>query len=165
MPHSQAASVTDHAAAPHFTHADVMRVIYGIVLCILLAAVDQTVVIPAVPAIASDLGAYANLSWIVAAYLIYSQNVLPNASEPLFGFPLRKDGLYLQQDPEEYAAFVHYMATKMPPASLTLDIGTAAGGQTKFLRDYFSADKTIVVDIGRPPETIVAEIRAELGVS
>ncbi len=75
-----------------------------------------------------------------------------SAQEAFFGFEFRKDGLFLQQDPEEYAAFVHFMATKVPPASLTLDIGTAAGGQTKFLRDYFSADRTIVVDIGQHPD-------------
>jgi EmrB/QacA subfamily drug resistance transporter len=49
-----------------------MRVMYGAMICVLLAALDQTVVIPALPAIASDLGAYAQLSWIVAAYLITS---------------------------------------------------------------------------------------------
>lgn len=75
-----------------------------------------------------------------------------SANEDFFGFPFKKDGLFLQQDPEEYASFVHFMATKVPPASLTLDIGTAAGGQTKFLRDYFSADRTIVLDIGQHPD-------------
>lgn len=71
-----------------------------------------------------------------------------------FEFPEREDGLYLQQDPEEFAAFVHYMATKAPPAKLTLDIGIASGGQTKFLRDYFRAEKTIVVDIGQHPQFV-----------
>jgi MFS family permease len=49
-----------------------MRVMAGVMICILLAALDQTVVIPALPAIASELGAYSQLSWIVAAYLITS---------------------------------------------------------------------------------------------
>ncbi|SSW70943.1 Multidrug resistance protein 3 [Achromobacter veterisilvae] len=49
-------------------------------LCILLAALDQTVVIPAVPAIAGDLGGYEQLSWIVAAYLIAS-----TISTPIYG--------------------------------------------------------------------------------
>lgn len=71
------------------------------------------------------------------------------AHAAFFGYPLREDGLYLQQDPEEYAAFVHFMATKVPPADLTLEIGIASGGQTKFLRDYWEARKTIIVDIGR----------------
>jgi hypothetical protein len=68
-----------------------------------------------------------------------------------FGYPERADGLYLQQDPEEFARFVHYMAVHGPKGNLTLDIGIASGGQTKFLRDYYSAEKTIVVDIGQHP--------------
>ncbi|GAB3628113.1 Multidrug resistance protein 3 [Pandoraea terrae] len=61
-------------------HADVMRVISGVVLCILLGALDQTVVIPAVPAIAGDLGGFGQLSWIIAAYLICS-----TVSTPVYG--------------------------------------------------------------------------------
>jgi EmrB/QacA subfamily drug resistance transporter len=57
---------------PALSHADILRVMVGIVICILLAALDQTAVIPAVPAIARDLGAHSQLSWIVAAYLITS---------------------------------------------------------------------------------------------
>ncbi|NSX03860.1 MDR family MFS transporter [Cupriavidus gilardii] len=57
-----------------------MRVIGGIVLCILLAALDQTVVIPAVPAIAEDLDGFGHLSWIVTAYLITS-----TVTTPLYG--------------------------------------------------------------------------------
>jgi EmrB/QacA subfamily drug resistance transporter len=54
-----------------------MRVIGGIILCILLASLDQTVVIPAVPAIASDLNGFGHLSWIVAAYLIAATVTTP----------------------------------------------------------------------------------------
>ena len=64
-----------------------------------------------------------------------------SAQEEFFGFPVRQDGLYLQQDPEEYAAFVHFMATKAPAAELSLEIGIASGGQTRFLRDYWEAKK------------------------
>ena len=49
-------------------------------VCIFLAALDQTVVIPALPAIATDLGAYRDLSWIVAAYLITT-----TISTPIYG--------------------------------------------------------------------------------
>ena len=62
---------------PVFTHKQIVGVITGIVLCILLAAVDQTVVIPAVPAIAGDLGGFNHLSWIVAAYLVTSVSTTP----------------------------------------------------------------------------------------
>ncbi len=57
-----------------------MRVMFGIMICIFLAALDQTAVIPAVPAIANDLGAYTQLSWVVAAYLITS-----TISTPVYG--------------------------------------------------------------------------------
>lgn len=75
-----------------------------------------------------------------------------SADAEYFGFPVREDGLYLQQDPEEYASFVHFMATRVPPAELALDIGVASGGQTKFLRDFHRANKTIVVDLGTHPQ-------------
>lgn len=74
--------------------------------------------------------------------------------ESFFGYPERKDGLYLQQDPEEFGSFVHYMATKAPPAALSLDIGIASGGATKFLRDYYPVAKTIVVDMGVHPSFV-----------
>jgi EmrB/QacA subfamily drug resistance transporter len=59
------------------THREIMRVIGGIILCILLAALDQTVVIPAVPAIAADLNGFGHLSWIVAVYLIAATVTTP----------------------------------------------------------------------------------------
>lgn len=62
------------------SHAEIMRVVWGAMICILLAALDQTVVIPALPSIASELGGYKQLSWIVAAYLITS-----TISTPIYG--------------------------------------------------------------------------------
>lgn len=70
----------------------------------------------------------------------------------MFGFPEKADGLHLQQDPDEYAEFVCFMANEAPPATLALDIGVASGGQTKFLRDFYTVDKTIIVDIGEHPK-------------
>ena len=65
---------------PAFSHQQILRVMSGIVLCILLAALDQTVVIPAVPAIAADLHGFGHLAWIVSAYLLTS-----TASTPIYG--------------------------------------------------------------------------------
>ncbi len=63
-----------------YTHQQRLQVIFGIILCILLAAIDQTVVIPAVPAMARDLHGFAHLSWVVTAYLLTS-----TATTPLYG--------------------------------------------------------------------------------
>ena len=67
----------DTTPPPTYTHAQVKRVVTGIMLCILLAALDQTVVIPAVPAIAAELDAFGHLSWIVTAYLLTSTAATP----------------------------------------------------------------------------------------
>ncbi len=82
---SIAPTAPDRAAAaldgvPRFTHQEVLRVILGILLCIFMAAIDQTVVIPAVPAIAADLHGFGHLAWIVSAYLLTS-----TAATPIYG--------------------------------------------------------------------------------
>ncbi|MBV9538491.1 MAG: MFS transporter [Acidisphaera sp.] len=78
---SQPTEAADPSAAedglPHFTHQQILRVITGIMLCILLAAIDQTVVTPAVPAIAADLNGFGHLSWLVSAYLLTSTALTP----------------------------------------------------------------------------------------
>lgn len=60
-----------------FTPRQIRRVIIGVLLCILLAAIDQTVVIPAVPSIASDLNGFGHLAWIITAYLLTSTVATP----------------------------------------------------------------------------------------
>jgi EmrB/QacA subfamily drug resistance transporter len=62
---------------PHFSHPEILRVLSGILLCIVLAAIDQTVVIPAVPAMAAELHGFSHVAWIVAAYLLTSTAVTP----------------------------------------------------------------------------------------
>ena len=74
---TEAAARTDTAAAPRFTHRQILTVISGILLCIFLAAIDQTVVIPAVPAIAADLNGFGHLAWIISAYLLTSTAMTP----------------------------------------------------------------------------------------
>jgi EmrB/QacA subfamily drug resistance transporter len=64
-------------APQRFTHHQILRVLSGILMCIFLAAIDQTVVIPAVPAIAADLNGFGHLAWIVSAYLLTSTAMTP----------------------------------------------------------------------------------------
>jgi EmrB/QacA subfamily drug resistance transporter len=65
------------AAAAPFTHRQITRVMYGVALCILLSALDQTIVVPAIPAMSGDLPGFGHLSWIVAAYLLTSTAATP----------------------------------------------------------------------------------------
>ena len=55
-------------------------VLGALMLGMLLAALDQTIVATALPTIVGDLGGASNLSWIVTAYLLAS-----TASTPLWG--------------------------------------------------------------------------------
>lgn len=71
-----------------------------------------------------------------------------SSHKAFFGYPEVEGGLYLQQDPQEFAEFVHFMATEFGSAELTLDIGIASGGQTKFLRDFYKCKRTIILDNG-----------------
>ncbi len=59
------------------THQEIMVVVVALMLVMLLAALDQTIVSTALPRIASDLNGLNKLSWVVTAYLITSAVVTP----------------------------------------------------------------------------------------
>jgi EmrB/QacA subfamily drug resistance transporter len=63
-----------------YTHQERLRVVIGIVMCILLSALDQTVVLPAIPAISVSLHGVGHLSWVVSAYLLTT-----TATTPIYG--------------------------------------------------------------------------------
>jgi hypothetical protein len=71
-----------------------------------------------------------------------------SSHEEFFHYPIREDGLFLQQNPEEFADFIHFTANHLQHIQLSLDIGIASGGQTKLLRDYLKCDQTIILDNG-----------------
>ncbi len=64
-------------AAPTLTASQVRAIIIGLMMAMLLAALDQTIVATAMPTIGRDLGDAADLPWIVTAYLLASTAVTP----------------------------------------------------------------------------------------
>jgi len=55
-----------------------LRLIFAaLLLVLLLASLDQTIVSTALPTIVGDLGGIAHLSWVVTAYLLASTVVTP----------------------------------------------------------------------------------------
>jgi EmrB/QacA subfamily drug resistance transporter len=62
------------------SHDRVLVVFGGLLLGMLLGALDQTIVATALPTIVGDLGGLEHLSWVVTAYLLAS-----TASTPLWG--------------------------------------------------------------------------------
>ena len=71
------ASAQSVSAPAAFTHKQIVRIMWGIALCIFLSALDQTIVVPAVPAMAGDLAGFGQLSWIVSVYLLTSTAATP----------------------------------------------------------------------------------------
>ena len=55
--------------APGLTKSDVRRILTGVMLALFLAALDQTIVVTALPTIAAELSG-GGLSWIVTAYIL-----------------------------------------------------------------------------------------------
>ncbi|MFL5829414.1 MAG: DHA2 family efflux MFS transporter permease subunit [Solirubrobacteraceae bacterium] len=70
--------LTVSAAPPASLPASRVRLIFaGLMLVLLLAALDQTIVATALPTIVSDLGGLNHLSWVTSAFLLGQTAVTP----------------------------------------------------------------------------------------
>jgi MFS family permease len=65
---------------PYLDHAIARRIVVGVLLTMLLAALDQVVVATALPTIAASLNDVDNMSWVVTANLLAA-----TAATPLYG--------------------------------------------------------------------------------
>ena len=61
----------------YLDHAAARRIIVGVLLTMLLAALDQVMVATALPTIAASLGDVENMSWVVTANLLCATAVTP----------------------------------------------------------------------------------------
>src|SRR5690348_6354936 len=63
-----------------YTHRQIMVIMGGLMIGMLLAALDQTIVSTALPTIVGDLGGLNHISWVVTSYLLAS-----TVTTPLYG--------------------------------------------------------------------------------
>jgi EmrB/QacA subfamily drug resistance transporter len=77
---TQPTAAVNAAGPPVLSQRRVLVIIGALLLGMLLAALDQTIVATALPTIAGDLHGLSHLSWVVTAYLLAS-----TASTPLWG--------------------------------------------------------------------------------
>ncbi len=71
------AALTEAEVPSPIAHERVLVVFSGLVLVMLLAALDSTIVATALPTIVGELGGLAHLSWVVTAYLLAQTVVTP----------------------------------------------------------------------------------------
>jgi EmrB/QacA subfamily drug resistance transporter len=86
-----------------FTHREIRHKLSGVLLGMLLAGFDQTIVVTALPAMSSELHGLQHLSWIVTAYLLTS-----TASTPIYG---KISDLYGRPRLYELAIFIFIAAS------------------------------------------------------
>ena len=80
MTSSTDAAVAREGQPPAMGQQRVLVIIGALLLGLLLAALDQTIVATALPTIAGDLHGLSHLSWVITAYLLAS-----TVSTPLWG--------------------------------------------------------------------------------
>ncbi|MER9597899.1 MULTISPECIES: MDR family MFS transporter [unclassified Mesorhizobium] len=127
------------------TEAEKNAIIGGVLLSMLLAALDQTIVAPAMPTMARLLGHAEYLPWIVTGYLLTA-----TAVAPLYG---NISDIYGRR-PTVYAAILIFLAgslvSAMAPNMLVLVVGRAiqgAGGG-----GLFALTQTVIGDLVPPRE-------------
>ncbi len=76
-PKESASSAPPAAELWPLEHVAARRIVVGVLLCMLLAALDQVVVATALPTIAARLGDIDNMSWVVTANLLAATAVTP----------------------------------------------------------------------------------------
>jgi len=62
---------------PSLSHREITRIVSGIILAMLLGALDQTIVATAMPTIGHELGDEDQVSWIASIYLLTATAITP----------------------------------------------------------------------------------------
>src|SRR5580692_3191790 len=79
-PTPPAANITGNGALPGLSRRQILLIIGALMLGMLLAALDQTIVSTALPTIVGDLKGGSHIAWIITAYLLAT-----TVSTPLWG--------------------------------------------------------------------------------
>jgi EmrB/QacA subfamily drug resistance transporter len=126
-------------------HAAIRAIVLGILLAMLLAALDQTIVATALPTIGRELGDLDNLSWVVTAYLLTS-----TAVTPLYGKLADIRGRRVTLLIGIGTFVVGSVACALAPSMLTLILARAAQGLGG--GGLISLAQTIIGDVVAPKE-------------
>ncbi len=85
----------------------------------------------------------------ILQYLIERVETAGSDHIPLFGGRF-EGGYSIQQVPDELARLICLLAAHGPIRN-SLEIGTASGGTTRFIREYVTIQRTVIIDDGKHP--------------
>ncbi|HZB95433.1 MAG TPA: MDR family MFS transporter [Herpetosiphonaceae bacterium] len=74
---SRQAAVVDNFEAPRYSRRETLLTMLGVLLVMLLASLDQTIVGTAMPRIISELQGFNRYTWVTTAYLLTSTVMVP----------------------------------------------------------------------------------------
>ncbi|MFO1115480.1 MAG: MFS transporter [Beijerinckiaceae bacterium] len=137
--------MSDHAPAPRFEHKDILAILAGLMLAMLLGALDQTIVATAMPSIGHDLGDVTQLPWVVTAYLLAAVAVTPlyGKLSDIFG---RRGIMLLAISTFVIGSVACALSPSVPFLALARGLQGAGGG------GLISLAQTIIADIVAPRE-------------
>ena len=131
--------------APPLSEKEINVIVLGVLLSMLLAALDQTIVAPAMPTMGSALGHADYLPWVVTAYLLTA-----TAVSPLYG---KVSDIYGRR-PIIHVAILIFLAgsvvSAVAPNMLTLVLGRAIQGIGG--GGLFALTQTVIGDLVPPRE-------------
>src|SRR3984957_15141632 len=71
------AQVLPQAQPARFSRSEIVSILFGLMLAMFLASLDQTIVATSLSTMAEDLHGWALMSWVVSAYLVASTVTTP----------------------------------------------------------------------------------------
>lgn len=157
-------SASAHAAEPPpKTHREIRSTIFGLMMAMMLAALDQTIVATAMPTIGRDLGDFQNLPWVITAYLIAATAVVP-----LYGRLADTHGRHVTMLSAIAIFVVGSVASALAPSVALLAVARAiqglGGGGLVALAQTIIADVVPPKDRGRY-QVYIASVFAASGVA
>jgi EmrB/QacA subfamily drug resistance transporter len=130
---------------PPLSEKEINVIVFGVLLSMLLAALDQTIVAPAMPTMGHALGHADYLPWVVTAYLLTA-----TAVSPLYG---KISDIYGRR-PIIHVAILIFLAgsvvSALAPNMLTLVLGRAIQGIGG--GGLFALAQTVIGDLVPPRE-------------
>ena len=102
-----------HSAPKPMTHKEIMLVMSGLMMGMLLAALDQTIVSTALKKIVEDFNGLTHYTWVVTAYLLTS-----TVSTPLYG---KVSDLYGRRPVFQFAIVTFLIGSFAAGAAISMD--------------------------------------------